>query len=100
MGYLIGTDFFQFTMAGLVKIMGDADIAEYMQRYIVAKDYTFGFFNGSAARSSPVRTLAYAVFPEESILTEESDRDFTFIKNKNTKKFHLPSCSSVNDMKN
>ncbi len=94
-GYIKGTDFYQLTIAGLIRITADPAIAGYMQQYISNKDYTMAFLNTTetTARSSPITDAAYQID-----LVIDEDRN-SYIVNKNTKKFHLPSCSSVNDMK-
>ena len=97
-GFVRGTDFYQFTIAGLIRIMSDSDISEYLQKYISNKDYLWNFRNDiiTATRSSTV-----AADDTEYRTDEEIERDqYAYIVNKRTKRFHLPSCKSVNDMSN
>lgn len=92
-GFVIGTDFYQLSLAGLIIVMSDASNANYLQKFAVGKLPFMGPIAGSTTRSSPVSA-------QVSGTTDMPQEDqYTFILNKNTKKFHLPSCSSVNDMK-
>ena len=94
-GFVKGTDFYQLSLAGLITIMSDASNANYLQKFAVGKQPFMGSLTGgtSTTRSSPVSAQASGTSD-----IPETDQ-YTFVLNKNTKKFHLPSCSSVNDMK-
>ena len=92
-GFVIGTDFYQLSLAGLIIVMSDSANANYLQKYAVGKLPFIGPIAVATTRSSPVSAQA-------SGTSEMPQQDqYTFILNKNTKKFHLPSCSSINDMK-
>lgn len=97
-GFIKGTDFYQFTIAGLLRIMSDPDISEYMQKYISNKNYLWLFRNDTI---STTRTSTVTVADTEYKIDEEIEKDqYAYIVNKKTKRFHLPSCKSVNDMSN
>ena len=88
-GYIDGTSFFQLTLAGLIRIMSNENIANYMQNYSFGIEAFVNNYSGEILRLAQV----------DSENTEEKE-GYTYIKNIKTKKFHLPSCKSVNDIKN
>ena len=88
-GYIDGTSFFQLTLAGLIRIMSNENIANYMQNYSLGIDAFVNNYSGEILR------LAQA--DSENAETKDG---YTYIKNIKTKKFHLPSCKSVNDINN
>ena len=94
-GFVKGTDFYQLSLAGLITIMSDASTANYLQKFAAGKQPFMGRLTGetSTTRSSPVSAQASGASD-----IPEADQ-YTFVLNTNTKRFHLPSCSSVNDMK-
>ena len=93
-GFTKGTDFFQLTLAGLVKVMTNADNAAYIERFAKMQPSFIG--SPTAKQSSSTRSRVATQASGASILEEEES--YSFILNIKTKKFHLPSCSSVNDI--
>ncbi|MGI5899616.1 MAG: Ada metal-binding domain-containing protein [Christensenellales bacterium] len=55
--------------------------------------------NTPAATPSPQPTATVLSTPSPTQTSTETPQSFSFIANKNTKKLHLPSCSSVKQMK-
>ena len=94
-GYLSNKAVEQLNIVGLIGTMEDPDKAEYMQQFI---GESLPYVNGTLeAVTENYGTLATAVLPG---LTENTlgTRKPTYILNKNTRKIHLPSCSSINDI--
>ena len=81
-GYVLTSSVHQLTIAGLLSIMSEPQTAAYMQQFIgQSMPYVSG--NPILLRSET------AADPDEP----------TYVVNKNTKRIHLPSCGSINDIK-
>ncbi len=91
-GFVIGTDFYQLTLAGLIIVMSQESNANYLQKFADGKTPFVGTAKETTTRSSPVSAQASG--------TAEKPDQYTYVLNTSSKKFHLPSCSSVNDIKN
>lgn len=81
-GHVYSSTVHQLTIAGLLSIMSDPETATYMQQFIgQSMPYVEGKLN-------LVRSEGFSD-PEQP----------TYVINKNTKRIHLPSCGSINDIK-
>ena len=89
-GFVNGTSYYQLSLAGLITVMSDVGNAIYLQKFANSISPFVGSSSTSSTRSSPVVSQAD---------TTQSSR-YTYVLNTSSKKFHLPSCSSVNDIKN
>ena len=87
-GYIDSESFYQLTLAGLIKAMSDPYIVSYLQHFSVVASAD----NFITASSGITRSFASAEM-------ESQEQEITYVLNTNTKKFHYPWCSSVNDIK-
>ncbi len=95
-GYVRDGEFYQLTVSGLIAIASDPNTAAYLQMFAgVAGSAAFTSDITAVSRSMPAEpdpTIAPTAEPAAA-------KQPTYILNKNTKKFHYPSCSSADDIK-
>ena len=89
-GFVKGEEFYQLTVAGLISIASDAEASAYLQQ--------FSGLSGSNAFIAPV-VASTGVTRSSTETSSTSQREITYVLNKNTKKFHYPWCNSVDDIK-
>ena len=80
-GHIYTSTVHQLTIAGLLSIMADAQTADYMQQFI--------------GQSMPYVTGS--ITPTRSADAGDDGKPI-YVINKNTKRIHLPSCGSINDI--
>ncbi len=93
--YVKDGDFYQLTVSGLISITSDPDTAAYLQMFSgVAGSSAFVSYAASVSRTVPSQPE-----PTDSPAPEPEEEKTTYILNKNTKKFHDPSCPGADDIK-
>ena len=95
-GYVKGEEFYQLTVSGLIAIASDPGTAACLQM--------FSGVAGSASFTSDITATSKSIVAEPDptvapTVEPKTAKQPTYIMNKNSKKFHYPSCSSVNDIK-
>lgn len=94
-GYVEENSFKQLTAAGLIAIMSDPEQAAYIQQ--------FSGLAMSAAYVVPqmtvLRASAAAATPQPKETEQPIGPEPTYVLNRNRRKFHLPTCPSVDDIK-
>ena len=84
-GYIESEYVNQLTVAGLVNLLSDSDVSSTIRKFSELK---------ASNEYVEVATVAASVTDAKS----RSEKEITYVLNRNTKKFHLPSCTSVNDI--
>ena len=97
-GYVKGNEFYQLTVAGLISVAADPNIASYLQQFAGVATSASLISTPSPKKSITVASTTTKTSPSSKVSTS-SERTVTYVLNKNTKKFHYPSCSSVKDIK-
>ena len=75
-GYIEGTTFFQLTLAGLIRVMSNANIANYMQNYVFGIESFVNNYSGEIIRMAQIG---------EDTENKDAKEGYTYIKNVKTK---------------
>ena len=89
--YVSSTDVYQLTIAGVISAMSEPETAAYMQQFI--------------GISLPIYTTNLQIISDnetdettETVEPATANEHPVYVLNKNTRRYHLPSCGSINDI--
>ena len=87
-GYVNSQYLNQLTVAGLLNAVSDPNVILHLQK-----------FDGFSTADSYIQNNNIIVLLSATTETTSTNKEITYVLNTNTKKFHYPWCSSVNDIK-